>query len=267
MEAETSGPAVPVVDVSAFRESAHPATDAAAIAAARAMGAAFERCGFVVVTGHGLAVELGDALYARSAAFHDLPDDVKLACQGFIPHGDENVSQLIGNMSKPNDVSDRLSISNERNVKATSRTNAARIVTGNPREAALQAERSAELHADDLVPGIQEAGQRYFDEVHRVWQLLTRMCEVELELPLHYFDEFYPAEWGAGSLRCYPTLPSEAHLEPEQMRFGAHTDSGGLTLLRTDMEGLQCNIDGVWHDVPVVRGALVVNVARLLARW
>lgn len=298
--------AVPIVDVAAFRHSPHPDSDPAAIAAARAMGEAFERCGFVVITGHGLPVELGDELYAKSAAFHDLPLDTKIKCQNFIPHGDENVSQLIGNMSKPNDISDRLSIANEHigtaaekhyggspgNTMAPSRhPNAVRILGGNPREAARQAERATQLHADELVPGIQDAGQKYFDGVHRVWQLLTRMCEVELKLPLHYFDSFYPDKWSAGSLRCYPTLASEADLEPEQLRFGAHTDSGewlpsssstlhsrwtdvfsmaapgGLTLLRTDMEGLQCNLDGEWHDVPVVRGALVVNVARLLARW
>jgi isopenicillin N synthase-like dioxygenase len=49
--------------------------------------------------------------------------------------------------------------------------------------------------------------------------------------------------------------------------LGAHTDSGGLTLLRTDMEGLQTFLDNEWHDVPVVKNGLVVNVARLLARW
>ena len=92
--------AVPIVDVAAFRHSPHPDSDPAAIAAARAMGEAFERCGFVVITGHGLPVELGDELYAKSAAFHDLPLATKIKCQNFIPHGDENVSQLIGNMDR-----------------------------------------------------------------------------------------------------------------------------------------------------------------------
>ena len=53
---------MPVVDVTAFRRAQAPATDADAVAAARAMGMAFERCGFVVITGHGLPVELGDEL-------------------------------------------------------------------------------------------------------------------------------------------------------------------------------------------------------------
>ena len=49
--------------------------------------------------------------------------------------------------------------------------------------------------------------------MHQVWRLLQRMSEVELGLPLHYFDDFYPEEWGSGSLRCYPTFPSEEELE------------------------------------------------------
>eukprot|EP01052_Picozoa_sp_SAG31_P016894 SAG31_NODE_1136_length_9734_cov_4.139595_7_plen_129_part_00 len=33
------------------------------------------------------------------------------------------------------------------------------------------------------------------------------------------------------------------------------------------MEGLQVQVGGEWHDVPALPEALVVNVARLLARW
>ena len=293
---------IPVIDVAPFRSAADPASDAGARAVARAMGAAFEHAGFVVIVGHGLPPELGEKLYGLSAQFHDLPDEVKADVDHYIPYGDENVSQLIGNMSKPNDLSDRLSIQNARFANAPPRsedvalgrvpadfsevpaqggsvtgtrviaTNTTvdgkgKMVSGNPREAAAMAARAKGVTAEELVPGIQAAGQEYFDGVHRVWQLLQRMSEVELGLPLHYFDDFYPEEWGSGSLRCYPTFPSEEELEDEQLRFGAHTDSGGLTLLRTDMEGLQVNVDGTWHDVPVVEGGLVINVARLLARW
>jgi hypothetical protein len=35
------------------------------------------------------------------------------------------------------------------------------------------------------------------------------------------------------------TLEREEDLLAGQLRFGGHTDSGGLTLLRTDMDGLQ----------------------------
>lgn len=45
---------------------------------------------------HGVAPGLGAAAYSKSAAFHDLPDDVKRRTKYYIPHGNENVSQLIG---------------------------------------------------------------------------------------------------------------------------------------------------------------------------
>eukprot|EP01050_Picozoa_sp_SAG11_P007393 SAG11_NODE_615_length_8197_cov_4.551426_7_plen_332_part_00 len=186
----TMSSVIPTVDVAAFREAADPHSDAGAVAAARAMGEAFERCGFVVITGHGLPVELArrrlmsfsreppsallSLLHGASRAWlseitrihgprwssamrftrrarrsttstgrpscaattssrgapsrtTSIISPVPLRSRRPTPaaaravrrHGDENVSQLIGNMSKPNDISDRLSIANERNKKAS----------------------------------------------------------------------------------------------------------------------------------------------------
>ena len=67
----------------------------------------------------------------------------------------------------------------------------------------------------------------------------------------------------------YPDLTDVA-VEPGQLRAGAHSDYGTLTLLRQDDApgGLQVrDVDGVWHDVPSVAGAYVVNVGDALARW
>jgi isopenicillin N synthase-like dioxygenase len=53
-----------------------------------------------------------------------------------------------------------------------------------------------------------------------------------------------------------------------QMRMGAHTDYGILTvLLADDVPGLQVFRDGVWHDVSTPRGAFVCNLGDMLARW
>lgn len=243
---------IPTLDIAPFVAAGNdPRSSAAAVAVAKHMGAAFEATGFAVVTGTGLDPQLGRDLYQLSARFHDLPADMKARCAGYIPHGDENVSQLIGRMDAPNDISDRLGIRNSNadtqgvgtggaalaagsGQGASTHNGAMRIMGGNPRESALQAERGPDFVADDLIEGLQAAAQRYFDGVHAVWKTLTRMTEVALDLPLHYFDDFYPKQWSAGSMRCYPTLASESDLEDGQLRFGAHTDSGGLTLLRCD---------------------------------
>ena len=57
---------------------------------------------------------------------------------------------------------------------------------------------------------------------------------------------------------------------PGQIRAGAHSDYGSLTILATEDKpgGLQvCNAAGEWVDVPIVDDCLIVNIGDLLARW
>ena len=56
-------------------------------------------------------------------------------------------------------------------------------------------------------------------------------------------------------------------LAEDEHRFGAHTDSAMLSILRTDVAGLEVRLRGEWVPVPVVAGGFVVNVGRLLGRW
>jgi len=56
--------------------------------------------------------------------------------------------------------------------------------------------------------------------------------------------------------------------EKHQMRMGAHTDYGVLTvLLADDVPGLQVRADGAWRDVAVPEGSLIVNIGDMLATW
>jgi isopenicillin N synthase-like dioxygenase len=54
------------------------------------------------------------------------------------------------------------------------------------------------------------------------------------------------------------------------LRAGAHTDYGSLTIVRPEAApgGLQVfTQDGDWVEVPVIPGALVVNIGDLMAQW
>ena len=65
----------------------------------------------------------------------------------------------------------------------------------------------------------------------------------------------------------YPAVTETA--VPGQLRLGAHTDYGSLTVLYQDGTpgGLQVHRDGGWQDAPLVPGTFVVNIGDLMSRW
>lgn len=64
----------------------------------------------------------------------------------------------------------------------------------------------------------------------------------------------------------YPPLSAPA---PGQMRGGAHTDFGSLTIVPRDQApgGLQVLVDGTWINAPHVDDSFVVNLGDLMAEW
>ena len=67
-------------------------------------------------------------------------------------------------------------------------------------------------------------------------------------------------------LLAAPRVPPQ----PGQLRAGAHSDYGSLTILKTEDKpgGLQVYTKtGIWVDVPIVAGCFVVNLGDLMGRW
>ena len=55
---------------------------------------------------------------------------------------------------------------------------------------------------------------------------------------------------------------------PDQMRMGAHSDYGILTILLADpVPGLQICRGGEWYDIVPPPGTFVCNIGDMLARW
>ncbi len=72
----------------------------------------------------------------------------------------------------------------------------------------------------------------------------------------------------ASTVRLFHYPPLERRPGAGQLRAGAHTDYGTLTLVFQDsVEGLEALVEGEWLTVPVVPGTVTVNVADLLSRW
>jgi isopenicillin N synthase-like dioxygenase len=87
--------------------------------------------------------------------------------------------------------------------------------------------------------------------------------------PADLLDALFPGNKGASYLRAI-NYPERSGALPGQMRAGAHTDYGCLTILRSQDSagGLQVqDRDGDWVDVQGLDDAFVINIADAMGAW
>merc|ERR1712224_379317 len=97
-------------------------------------------------------------------------------------------------------------------------------------------------------------------------RLLSLMAE-NLDLPADFFEACM--ENPVTTHRILHYLPQTGDAE-KQIGTGAHTDYGLLTLLHQDQVGGLHVLNAVskeWIHCPPIRGAFVVNLGDMLARW
>src|SRR5262249_35155147 len=95
-----------------------------------------------------------------------------------------------------------------------------------------------------------------------------RLSALALDLPESYFDAKIDRHIGRLSFKLYPQQ-TEKPL-PGQLRAGAHTDYGTVTILRPgdSIGGLHvARSKGAPHDVPVIPTSFVINQGDMMARW
>ena len=100
------------------------------------------------------------------------------------------------------------------------------------------------------------------------YQFLYRFEEV-LELPKGKFVENHID--GSSTMRILHYPPYEGEVKKNQVRGGAHTDYGSITLLWRfdDIPGLQVydKESDEWTDAPIIENSIVLNVGDMFARW
>ncbi|MGH3491961.1 MAG: isopenicillin N synthase family dioxygenase [Sciscionella sp.] len=117
------------------------------------------------------------------------------------------------------------------------------------------------------LPELQQTWTSYHRAMQALANRLMQLFALALSLPETYFDSYI--DHAACGLRgiCYParSVPPE----PGQLRAGAHTDYGTLTLLRQDnVGGLEVTTrGGEWVGVESIPDAFVVNIGDLMAGW
>lgn len=115
---------------------------------------------------------------------------------------------------------------------------------------------------------LRSAYESYFQVMSNLAADLMRLFALALELPADYFDGSIDRHISRLRVRNYPA-PREVPA-PGQLRAGAHSDYGSLTILKTEDRpgGLQVlGKTGEWLDVPHLPGTFVVNIGDMMARW
>lgn len=252
----TSAPTgrVPLLDFSQFRSG-----DRAAFT--RHLDAVCRDIGFVVVTGHGVAPGLLRAMHAVSTAFFARPESEKrhLRVAGDRIHGWTGPRQsyladtLADGAAAPPDWKEGFSIGPPAPPEGMT-----------PQEAPY----FTETRFPSGVPGFSETWSQYYRAMERLAAELMAAMACALGLPAAYFAPFIDRHITGLSVQFYPPQPTAA--ASGQLRAGAHTDFGSLTILHPgdNPGGLQVrDHDGAWRDVAAPWDAFVVNIGDLMAQW
>ena len=235
-------PAIPLIDI------APAIAGGAAAPAIDAVAEACGRIGFFLVSGHGVPEAKIRRLRDLALAFFAEPEAAKRQSTGaagerggltFAPVEDEALAATRG-IATPGDIKESLNYGPRLTGRAW----------------------------PEAPSGLAGAFQDYFSEMERLAASLRRIFCRALGLPEAYFEPSFADHLSALRVIHYPE--QTAAPRPGQLRAGAHSDYGFLTILWSDAApgGLQVRTrSGDWVEAPVVPGAFVVNIGDALMRW
>lgn len=221
--------------------------------------------GFLTVTGHDVAPALLAEMLDVTAAFFDLPIEDKMAYyledrsanRGYAPEGSEALAYSLGESDLPTDLFEAF--------------NAGLELTDADLADPYFAARRHDLFAQNVWPSdaFRSTWLAYREAVDRVANEIVAVAALALGMPADHFEPFLdrgPTVIRANNYQRRADAPDPV---AGQMRMGAHTDYGSVTVLLADpVPGLQiCDDAGTWHDVTPDEGAFIVNLGDLLAEW
>lgn len=238
---------VPIVDIEPFRIGADPARDSVA----RAVAAACETSGFLVIVGHGVPASVVAEMYSSTRSFFALPME-------------EKIEVAVGaKAASPNGYRPPESSALARSLDQDSPPDLCEFFSINRFAAATDPNQWPARPA-----GFEAAWKAYYGALEQLAATMMAIFARALGLPDDWFAAKIDEHCTALFANHYPA--QERAPRPGQLRLGPHTDFGSLTIVYQDDApgGLQvCEPDGAWRDVPFVSGAFVVNIGDLMARW
>jgi isopenicillin N synthase-like dioxygenase len=250
---------VPVVDIGGWGDG--PGELRSRIASE--VDEACRRVGFLQIAGHGIDRATIDAMLEASDAIFALPLDTKLALtsppeinRGYAPLGSESLTYSLG-VDAPPDLFEAFNIGPDE------------VPVADPiYRAQLDGVFAPNRWPDDQ-PEARADLIRYFEAVAHLARRLTAIFAVALGEADDCFRPFTDHSTDTLRLNHYVRPPGGGAPQPGQVRMGAHTDYGIVTVLYGDpVPGLEIvGPDGEWHGVIPGDGLFLVNLGDLLAQW
>jgi isopenicillin N synthase-like dioxygenase len=218
--------------------------------------------GFLAVMNHGVPQATVQAVWDAARAFFDLSGEEKQKSRALYP------GYPYGYIGPELE-----SLARSRNVDAPA--DLKESFNGGPRnapEGMTDPEALAFCYAKTIWPerpaGFRAAWQGYYAAMEDLAWRIMRAFAVALRLDENFFAPYLGAPISALRALNYPEQSNAP--KPGQIRAGAHTDYGSLTILLPEAgsKGLEIlTPDGAWTPVPPEPGAFVVNIGDLMARW
>ncbi|HEY1721150.1 MAG TPA: 2-oxoglutarate and iron-dependent oxygenase domain-containing protein [Magnetospirillaceae bacterium] len=229
---------------------------------ARKIAEACEKVGFFAISGHNVPQAIIDGVWTATRRFFDLPDATKRSAimprpgypYGWSPVAGESLAYSLGER-RPPDLKETFSLGPADLIPAPAIQDAADFAW-----------------APNIWPhepsDFRAATLAYYRAMDELAGRLMRLFAIGLDLPEDIFEPTIDHAISALRLLNYPNQTEEP--EPGQLRAGAHSDYGSLTILLQEQApgGLEVQgVDGVWHPMPAIPGTFVVNLGDLMARW
>jgi len=233
---------------------------------ARKLDAACSEIGFMQIVGHGLDPLVEREAWTTATDFFALDNEAKMAVA--IPEGDAygygpfQVERLAASRgeSSPPDLKETFSIGPFIDADEMQE-----IISLDPAAAFAYSPNRWPTELSEMATVMNA----YYDELARLCERLLSLMAIGLGMSGDTFTASIDHHTSALRLLHYPHIGSN-DVAPGQLRAGAHSDYGTLTLLRQDDApgGLEVRgADGRWHAVPAEDGAYVVNIGDALERW
>ncbi|GAB3124718.1 isopenicillin N synthase family dioxygenase [Glaciibacter psychrotolerans] len=218
--------------------------------------------GFFQIVNHGVDDAIADDCWNQAREFFDLSIEQKREVErppgghfGYFPLKAESLAQSMG-MDSPGDLKESFNIG------------AIVPFTHTPIDEE-EARQFAPNQWPSALPGMRPAWEAYYGSMLTLSNRLMSIFARALDLPAEFFA--HSIDRSPSALRAINYPEQQLPIEEGQLRAGAHTDYGTLTILRQELGrgGLQVRDEprSSWVDIPPIDGGYVINIGDLMARW